>query len=91
MLLFDVFQGDSGAHKWFATLPVEGNPPVFVSWGHSLCILLPWQTFTARWNHFCLPSSDDVFVFPQELAWVLFFSHEEEFQLGVVSDTSGVA
>ena len=42
-------------------------------------IVVDKQLFLTHWDDFCYPSSDDVFMWPNDLSWVLFYSHEEVF------------
>jgi hypothetical protein len=41
-----------------------------------------WEFFTAHWDDFCYPLSDDVLVLPDSGAWVLRYHHEEVFYFG---------
>ena len=64
---------------WLAgRLPI-GRTPVLVSWTREWAVLTDAELFTARWDDFCYPASDDVSVFAVDVAWVLHYWHEEEF------------
>ena len=67
---------------WLRQQQPDLSAPVVVSWRENLAIRTTWEIFTAHWDDFCYPSSDDVLVFPDSECWALLYFHEEEFQFG---------
>jgi hypothetical protein len=68
--------------RWLREQQPDLSAQVFVSWEQDAAILTTWEIFTAHWDNFCYPSSDDVVVWPESEQWALFYFHEEEFQFG---------
>jgi hypothetical protein len=56
--------------------------PVVVSWDESTAHRTTWEVFTAHWDTFCYPASDDVLILPDSIGWALAYFHWEEFQFG---------
>jgi hypothetical protein len=52
---------------------------IIVSWNRETALRTDWELFTARWDHFCYPSSDDVLILPENDSWVLRYYHSEMF------------
>ena len=67
---------------WLRSLSSELSQPVIVSWDRATALQTTWEFFTAYWDDFCYPSSDDVTVVPDSWRWVLRYTHWEEFQFG---------
>ena len=55
---------------------------VTVSWERDTALRTSWEFFTAHWDDFCYPLSDDVLVLPDCGSWVLRYHHEEIFYFG---------
>lgn len=55
---------------------------VVLSWDSENALRTSWGVFTAYWQEFCYPASDDLVVFPESEAWVLLYHHEQEFHFG---------
>ena len=55
---------------------------VTVSWDRETALRTTWEFFTAHWDDFCYPLSDDVLIIPNCGRWVLRFHHEEIFYFG---------
>jgi hypothetical protein len=55
---------------------------VTVSWERDTALRTIWEFFTARWDDFCYPLSDNVLVLPDSGTWVLRYHHEEIFYFG---------
>jgi hypothetical protein len=68
--------------RWLREQQTDLSARVFVSWQQDTAIRTTWEIFTAHWDDFCYPSSDDVIVWPQSERWALFYFHEQEFQFG---------
>jgi hypothetical protein len=68
--------------KWLRTQAPDLSEQVIVSWDVEMALRAPWEFFTARWDDFCYPASDDVLVIPDTGNWVLRYHHEEIFYFG---------
>lgn len=55
---------------------------VAVSWQRDTALRTTWEHFTARWDDFCYPSSDDVLVLPDSGSWIFLYHHAETFSFG---------
>jgi hypothetical protein len=53
-----------------------------VSWDRETALRAGWEFFTAHWDDFCYPLSDDVLVIPDTGSWVLRYHHEKMFYFG---------
>jgi hypothetical protein len=67
---------------WLRQLPVALSEQVIVRWDTLTAVRTTWEIFTAYWDDFCYPSSDDVEVFPESGGWLLLYHHWEEFEWG---------
>jgi hypothetical protein len=65
---------------WLRHLVSNCNDAVIISWDQSTAVLAPWNLFVERWDDFCYPSSDDVFVFPLTGDWMLCYDHADVFR-----------
>lgn len=66
---------------------LRAQTPIFtgqvtLSWDRETALCTSWEFFTAHWNDFCYPLSDDVLVLPDDGRWALRFYHEETFYFG---------
>lgn len=68
--------------RWLRELQSDLSVQVFISWQQDAAIRTTWEIFTAHWDDFCYPASDDVVVWPESECWALFYFHEQEFQFG---------
>ena len=68
--------------RWLREQQPDLSAQVFVSWQQDAAIRTTWEIFTAHWDDFCYPSSDDAIVWPESERWALFYFHEQEFQFG---------
>ncbi len=71
-----------GGCSWLRTLLPDISEQVIVSWDRETALRTTWEFFTAHWDDFCYPLSDDVLVIPSTGAWVLRYPHEETFYFG---------
>lgn len=55
---------------------------VTLSWDRETALRTSWEFFTAHWDDFCYPQSDEVLILPASGSWVLLFHHEETFIFG---------
>jgi hypothetical protein len=53
--------------------------PVTISWQRDCAVRTAWGILTQRWDDFFYPSSDNAFIVPDELNWLLAFDHEGSF------------
>ena len=65
---------------WLRQQQPDLSVPVVIAWGKEPPIRTNWGIFTAHWDAFCYPSSDDIVAWPQSPLWALYYHHEEEFQ-----------
>jgi len=68
--------------RWLRERQPDLSVRVVVSWEQHTALQTTWEVFTAHWDDFCYPSSDDVHVWPESERWVLLYHHEHEFQFG---------
>jgi hypothetical protein len=72
--------------SWLRAQAPNLSEQVVVSWDRETALRTSWEFFTAHWDDFCYPSSDDVLVSPEAGNWVLRFHHSEIFYFGDGSD-----
>src|SRR5688500_15641233 len=65
--------------SWLRARASNLGEQVTVSWERNTALRTSWEFFTAHWDDFCYPSSDDVLVLPDGGGWVLRYHHEEIF------------
>jgi len=68
--------------RWLREQQADLNTNIVVLWDAATAIRTTWEIFTAYWDDFCYPSSDNVLVWPEFGSWAFFFHHEECFQFG---------
>src|SRR5262249_20190240 len=68
--------------RWLRQRQPDLQVPVVISWEQHIAIRTTWEIFTAHWDDFCYPSSDDVLVWPDSESWTLLYRHDQEFQFG---------
>ena len=68
--------------SWLRAQVPDLAEQVVVSWERDTALQTSWDFFTARWDDFCYPSSDDVLILPDSGSWVLRYHHEEIFYFG---------
>lgn len=57
-----------------------GNSELLLVFGEKLVFQVPAALFLANWRDMFCPSRDDVIILPVVGEWVLFYSHEDEFE-----------
>jgi hypothetical protein len=67
---------------WLRTQAPDLSEQVTVSWDRETALRARWEFFTAQWDDFCYPSSDDVLVIPDSGSWALRYHHSEIFYFG---------
>jgi hypothetical protein len=67
---------------WLRAQAPDLSEQVTLSWDGETALRTGWEFFTARWDDFCYPMSDDVVVVPDSGSWILRFHHEEIFYFG---------
>lgn len=55
---------------------------VALSWSRDMSLRTSWEFFTAHWDDFCYPVSDEVLILPDSGGWVLLYQHQETFFFG---------
>jgi hypothetical protein len=68
--------------SWLRAQAPNLGEQVTVSWDRDTALRTSWEFFTAHWDDFCYPSSDDVLVLPDGARWTLRYHHEEIFYFG---------
>ena len=68
--------------QFLKSLGVSPETVVSLSWDEETALRTTWNIFEAHWEAFCYPSSDDVTISPESESWVLYYSHEEQFEYG---------
>jgi hypothetical protein len=68
--------------SWLRAQAPNLSEEVTVSWDRETALRTRWGFFTAHWDDFCYPLSDDVLVLPGSQCWVLRYHHEELFYFG---------
>ena len=67
---------------WLREQQPDMSTTVFVSWQQDVALRTTWEVFTAHWDDFCYPASDEVLIWPESGGWALLYHHEQEFQFG---------
>jgi hypothetical protein len=68
--------------SWLRAQAPDLSEQVTVSWDREVALRVPWEFFTAQWDDFCYPSSDDVLIIPDGREWALRYHHSEIFYFG---------
>ena len=69
--------------SWLRAQAGDLEEQITVLWQRDIALRTTWELFTTRWDDFCYPSSDDVFVLPDSEKWVLRYHHEDIFFFGL--------
>jgi hypothetical protein len=75
------FSQEAGC-RWLRECQPDLSVHVVISWDQDTAIRTTWEVFTAHWDDFCYPSSDDVVVWSESDTWAILYHHEHEFQFG---------
>ena len=68
--------------SWLRAQSPDLSEQVIVLWDRETALRTSWEFFTAHWDDFCYPFSDDILVLPRSGDWVLRYHHEETFYFG---------
>lgn len=68
--------------SWLRSQAPNLAEQVTLSWNRETALRTTWEFFTAHWDDFCYPLSDDVLVLPDSGVWALRYYHEETFYFG---------
>ena len=68
--------------QWLLDKQSDEHARVTVCWDSDTGLTTTWGIFANWWPTFCYPSSDDVVIFPDSMAWALVFHHDEKFIFG---------
>ncbi len=60
---------------------------IFLSCNSSTAIRIPTSLFIQRFDDFCYPSSDDIFIYPESGKWILEYHHHDMFTWMEQNDT----
>ncbi|MEO2267607.1 hypothetical protein V1358_09870 [Pseudoalteromonas sp. YIC-656] len=55
---------------------------IVVFWQPKLAVRMTSTLFAKYWDEFCYPSCDDVFIWPENGAWIIYYAHYEKFFFG---------
>jgi hypothetical protein len=77
-----LFDSDRPCDALLESLNISNECEVIISWDYNTALKTTWKTFKENWEAFCYPSSDDVFIYPENKKWLLFYHHEESFEFG---------
>jgi hypothetical protein len=72
--------------KWLYQRGLAFDMEVFLSWGSSVSMIVPWKLLIRYFDTFYYVSSDDLTVFDQSLNWALLFFHADEIYFGTNKD-----
>jgi hypothetical protein len=84
--LRDVQSSTSDEHRghWLRSLGLADDVQVIVSWDLRLCVAARFGLVSQRCDDLFYPGSDDAFIAPTDLSWLLVYHHWEQFQFGYV-------
>jgi len=88
------FRGDeppATVRRELLALPIEPTTRIMLSWNPHTALIADWDIFTAHWDDFCYPASDDVTVWPLHGDWTLCYRHYEVFQFWNSMDVAETA
>jgi len=68
--------------SWLRAQAPNLSEQVTVSWERDMALRTSWEFFTAHWDDFCYPLSDDVLILPDGGGWVLRYHHGKTFYFG---------
>jgi hypothetical protein len=75
----DVDDAVSEANRWLAERVGDGD--VLLAFAEREVFRVPASLFLGQWFDMFGPSRDDVVILPISGGWVLFYSHEDEFEI----------
>jgi len=67
---------------WLRAQSADLAQQVTLSWDRCTALRTSWNFFTAHWDDFCYPLSDEVLILPENARWVLLYHYEEAFYFG---------
>ena len=70
------------ACEWLCRCQPDLSARIVICWDERTALRTTWEVFTAHWDDFCYPASDDVLIWPESAKWVMRYHHEEELQFG---------
>jgi len=71
--------------RWIRHVQSDLRARVYIRWSRELAVETSWEIFTAYWEDFCYPSSDDVTIRPVSGTWQLFYHHYEQLEFMAAS------
>jgi len=85
-------QDEAGARRVsdaLASLGPGDDERVIIVWDPRTALETSWRTFSANWEVFCYPGTDDVTISALDGRWVLCYHHWEEFSFSSRLDAPG--
>jgi hypothetical protein len=70
----------------FTKIEIDDTTAVSLYWRSETALRTTWGVFRQHWKDFCYPSTDNVFIIPEDNSWLLFYDHEESFSFGKRKD-----
>ena len=70
--------GDEGIADWLKKT-LSAHTEVLLSWDKGTSIVVTTSLFSQHWDDFCYSSSDDIFIAPLSLDWVMEYHHYDVF------------
>lgn len=74
---------------WLASRLGPGDAMLLVIYEPDAACRVRADFFVKHWRDLFLPSRDDVIILPESGDWVLYYSHEDEFEFGCRPESSG--
>jgi hypothetical protein len=85
----NVDEDGPGHAAWIASRLGRGDATLLVIYGPDEACRVRADFFVEHWRDLFLPSRDDVIILPELGEWILFYSHEDEFEFGHRPKLSG--
>lgn len=76
------FGNDSASATNWLRARVPGNQQVVVVFGEDECFLCSSAFLVENWRDIFVPSRDDAMIYSNDTPFILFYCHENEFELG---------
>lgn len=75
-------EGERRIRDWLYNCTVPFRRRIYLSYDNRCAVKTSWKMLVTYWSAFYYPSSDDIMVTDETLAWALFFDHEGQIHLG---------
>jgi hypothetical protein len=77
-----LFDSSRPCEALLESLNIVNDCEITLSWDCNTALKTTWKTYKENWQAFCCPLFDDVYIFPENKTWLLFYYHEEIFMFG---------